>query len=1098
VLDLPTVQAALTRVARAAGIEPGEGRIFVWAVATFFLVHSASVSLANASDTFFLKRIGVNLLPVAFLISSLLLVVTTSAMVRLATRRAQMPLLTRTLFGLALALVPLWLLALADVRSVFILLVLVSKQVEAIALLVFWVAVGGLLHSRQAKRLYAPIVAGGTVGDILGSFASASIGRSLGIAALLPTASVALAVAALLAMRARSLPPARLAPLQTRRATDVPSAIALLVPLWQESRLFRILAVSALLCGALGPMLYFQFSYAADRATQGADAELQLLSLYAAFRGWLNVAVLALQLLGTARLYRRIGVPLAAALSPLIYLLGFFGVSLQLGLRAAVASMAAATVQDHAVYDPAQQVLVTLFPERQRPAATTLISGPVPRAGAVLGNLLVLAVLAVGTAAWVGLVGIPLAGLWAAAALTLWRIYPTLLLEMASIRRLYVEEGLALPELVDPATQRVLAASLVDPNPQRVRAACTLVVEGPPGPAAAALAHATARAPAATRPLLLAALHRLLDRNGDTRPSVADSARELEALFDDPQSSDAAERADLVEAYARLVPDLAPGSHSAQVLARLMHDPHAPVRLAATARLSCAGALDLGKDELDAMLATALAGDDEATRHVALDELRAVLLRTGTDDGGDGERWAARLALLEARLADPRDRVRAVEIFADLAAQRGGQMGTHAERVLAYAGDPDPSVRSAVLRFVGQARLQPRIGWVVARLASDDEGEAAAAADALRALGPAAIHTLLDTLHRGKRAARQAVLPILRDLHVDATTLRTLIDGEIATIQRTRLLLHGLARGRVSSLVVQRLRERVDENAHSALLLLATLENEDRLAVLGRLLARSPHGRSRDVLLEAVEALLPPEQRLRLMPLLDDVDGRAAVAAAHGLGRALPSYDDALGEAMAGSDALTTSFLAATLAADRVAGGAAMGDTGAHHDGAEEDGQVLNRVEIVLHLRGLDLFARLTTRQLSEIAAVVHEEVHTPGTAIVREGEFGDCMYLILSGEVVITREGQYTITTKAGELFGEMSLFDGETRLATVTAARRTRLLRLDRHALFELMDEEPAIAIGICQTLSRHVRDSIQRLETLLEEQKKAASRSREGVSE
>jgi hypothetical protein len=87
-----------------------------------------------------------------------------------------------------------------------------------------------------------------------------------------------------------------------------------------------------------------------------------------------------LQLLGTSRLFRRIGVPLASTLSPLIYLLGFFSVSLRLGLEAAVGAMAGANLQDHAVYDPAQKVLVTLFPERQRPAATSLIDGPVQRA----------------------------------------------------------------------------------------------------------------------------------------------------------------------------------------------------------------------------------------------------------------------------------------------------------------------------------------------------------------------------------------------------------------------------------------------------------------------------------------------------------------------------------------------------------------------------------------------------------------------------------------------------------------------------------------------------------------------------------------------
>jgi hypothetical protein len=1072
------VQAPLTRLVRSIGIEAGEGRVFVWAVTIFFLVHSASVALNNASDTFFLKRIGVALLPAAFLVSSLLLVATTSAVARLAARRAQMPLLTRALFALAAVLVPLWLLALADVRGVFIVLVLVAKQIESIALLLFWVALGGRLHARQAKRLYGPIIAGGTLGEILGSFASAIIGRSLGVAALLPAAAVMLALAGAFAGRAGSPPPARSTRLRTRGAARAPSALALLLPLWRESRLFKILAVSALLCGTLGPMLYFQFAYVADLATQGVNGELHLLSLYAAFRGWLNVAVLILQLLGTARLFRRIGVPLAATLSPLIYLLGFFGLSLRLGLEAAAGAMAGTTLQDHAVYDPAQQVLVTLFPERQRAAATTLIEGPLQRAGAALGNLLVLGVIAVAEPGWIAMIGLPIAGLWVAAALRLWRIYPTLLLEMASLRRLHVDEGLALSELVDPVTQRLLAASLVDANPQRVRAACTLVAEGPLQPAVAALAHAAARAPADTRPLLLAALHRLLDRNGDARTAAAAPARQLEALLD--QSTSALERASLVEAYARLVPDLGPGSPGAARLSRLLTDPAEAVRLAATARLHCAGALELTSDDLDALLAAALASDDPTLRHVALDELRTALLGTCAPgvNNGDRARWTRRIALLDARLADPRDRARAAEILADLAARHGPQVAVQGELLLPYAHDPEPRVRSAVLRFIGHAHLEQQVGWAVERLASDDEGEAAAAASALRALGPAATDTLLDALHCGKRAARRAVLPLLRDLHVDAATLRTLIAREVQAIQRTRLVLYGLAAGRVSDLVVQRLRERVDEEAHSVLLLLAALHDENRLAILGRLLARSPHGRGRAVLLEALEALLPPEERVRLVPLLDDVDSRAAQAAADALGYPLPSFEAALRDAMAGPDALAASFLAGTLDRGRVADRTPVMDSAPDRESAEEDG-MLNRVEIVLHLRSLDLFARLTTRQLSAIAAVVHEEVYPPGAVIVREGEFGECMYLVLSGEVLISRAGQYELTAGAGEIFGEMSLFDGETRSATVSAVRRVRVLRLDRHDLFELIEEEPAIAIGICQTLSRHARDSIKRLE-------------------
>ena len=53
-------------------------------------------------------------------------------------------------------------------------------------------------------------------------------------------------------------------------------------------------------------------------------------------------------------------------------------------------------------------------------------------------------------------------------------------------------------------------------------------------------------------------------------------------------------------------------------------------------------------------------------------------------------------------------------------------------------------------------------------------------------------------------------------------------------------------------------------------------------------------------------------------------------------------------------------------------------------------------------------------------------------------------------------------------EYFGEMSLFDGETRSATVTATTRVRLLRLERQALFQVIDDHPGIAIALCQTMT------------------------------
>ena len=1092
--------SAVPHLRRSLGIETGEGRVFAWGASTLFLIGWASVSFTNVSETFFLKRVGVDRLPVVFLINSLLLVGTTYVMSRIVGRTRRRQLLASTFAVLGVMVVLLWLLVLGKVPGVFALLVIAAKQLDAIALITFWMVIGGLLHGRQAKRLYAPIIAGGTLGRILGSFASGIIGKQFGIPALLPVAAVALALAGVLAAQMRSVAPARVTRMRGRQA-DAPPPMALgkFAPLWRESRLFRLLALSALLGGTLGPMLYFQFSYIVDLATRGSNGEMRLLELYAHLRGFINVGVLAMQLIGTPRIFRHIGVPFASTLSPLVYLLGFFGMSTRLDLPSGIGAMGGTNLQDHAIQDPAQQILITLFPERVRAVATSLIQGPVQRTGGAVGNLLVLAALWASTPASVGFTALPVAALWLGVAITLWRIYPTLLLEVATAGPMHADVALSLPELVDGGTVRVLEASLVDPDPRRCRAACALVAEAPLARAATALARAARNAPAANRPLLVEALHHLIERNPNAQGPVPEAARQLEPLLTNAGSLKPVELAHLIEAYARLTPSLQGGTHGAHVLSRLLTDPAPAVRLAALVHLHRAGVSQGGSGDLDSILATALESDDDAAHHIALEALRARLLAT---DGGearaasDVERWEARIAQMTDRLNAPEDRVHAAEVLADVAAHHGARLAASADPLLAHAHDGDPRVRAAVLRFIGHAGLQQHVGWLIERLAADDRTEAAAAAEALRALGPTAANALLDALHRGKRTVRDAVLPILQDMPVSAAALRALVDEEISAIRHILLQLYGLRAGRVSELVVQRLEERIVEGLHTTLLLLATLLHEHRIAALSHLLTRSQDGRARALLLEALEALLPPAESARLLPLLENDNSSAlAAAAARALGHKLPSFEEASRETLVDPDRLTRTFLAATLDTNmltrvgttvRPESFAAVNiasERDLEHDAPDNgsgcDGNMLKQVEIILHLRSLELFARLTTQELSELAAVVREETYPPGSTIVREGEFGDCMYLVVEGGVRVTREGKLVKRFKPGEFFGEMSVLDGETRSATVTAATPLRLLRLDKCDLLPLMDEQPGIAIAMCQTLSGHLRALIARLE-------------------
>ena len=132
----------------------------MWSAAALFLMSWASISVANVGETLFLKRVGVDRLPAVFLLNAGLLTGTTFVAGRLALRYDPRRLLAATLGLLGLALLPLWVLVQSGVTSAFALLVVAAKQLDAIALVIFWTAIGSLVSGRQGKRLFARISAG--------------------------------------------------------------------------------------------------------------------------------------------------------------------------------------------------------------------------------------------------------------------------------------------------------------------------------------------------------------------------------------------------------------------------------------------------------------------------------------------------------------------------------------------------------------------------------------------------------------------------------------------------------------------------------------------------------------------------------------------------------------------------------------------------------------------------------------------------------------------------------------------------------------------------------------------------------------------------
>jgi hypothetical protein len=639
-------------------------------------------------------------------------------------------------------------------------------------------------------------------------------------------------------------------------------------------------------------------------------------------------------------------------------------------------------------------------------------------------------------------------------------------------------ERIDLAQVLDDATLRGLAERLRDADPGRCGAAIELVCEGRRDLAVQLLAEAARDSPETTRSLLIAALDRLLEQNVSTPLVCEPAARAVETLLSAPERLAEQDRADLVQAYGRLG-GVDTSKDGPEVLARAMADSSAAVRLAATVALHRLGVPSSLAPDLDLALDRALKGADPAARRTAREEIRGLLLGDSAD-----AHWDEHLLRFTRLLDLPGERIEAAGALAEIAHRHGSRVAPAGDAMLALRRDPDPVIVDSVLRFAGRAGFAEAAPWIVDHLGSERDATARAARDGLLALGPKAANVLLAEHSFGRRSTRDAILSIVRELEVDAETLRELYEHELDWIRHNLLTLYALsdrggASGRpVPEILLQRLEERMDEGLHTALLFLTGIHDESRIAELDDLMRRTQGERQHAILMEALESVLSPVETQQLLPLFDarSLEVRAR-AAAEGLATSLPTFEEAAASLAEDGEELMRTLAEAAFGSPLGVGG----DTGVGEDAggvvsAErmgDDPRVLTPVEIALQLKAIPLFERLSTRQLMDLAALAHQERHPEGAVVFEEGDDGSSMYFVVEGEVEARQGGVLRSLLSSQSFFGELAVFGGVKRTASIVTRTPVRLIRLERREFLALMEELPSIAIGICQSLTRKLRE-------------------------
>ena len=439
---------------------------------------------------------------------------------------------------------------------------------------------------------------------------------------------------------------------------------------------------------------------------------------------------------------------------------------------------------------------------------------------------------------------------------------------------------------------------------------------------------------------------------------------------------------------------------------------------------------------------------------------------------------------------------------------------------------PLAAVRAEALETVGilSQPSDPRVlGWA-RRLRSDDDPRVRAAAFAwLARLGgeaeliEVAAHGLRDPLPEVRQAATQALggrgevaVPALQwalaSEAPEACDAAIVAMGKIGGRLADDVLFAFVDLAALRNVPLHRiLRRRLPADRPGWKTIAVALDNADRraihlvlecLATLGyrralngvrnMLAAGSARMRS-----NAVETLASLTHRRYVLPLLPLLEG-------HGSDAGTAPVDDAgrralLGEILESTDrwlraAATVAWHAETGAVPRrprpdhdpvvietVAGLDRRPADAFHYD--EE--VLMNRL---MFLKSVPLFSEMTLDNLLVIDRAMERDTYLADEAVVREGEIGDKLYIVFRGTVSVRRgpsdggDGARELARLgSGQVFGEMSLFDAETRSATVTAVEETEVLVLDRDRFYSLVQQRPQVLMEMCKVLVGRLRSAI-----------------------
>ncbi|MEQ8275534.1 MAG: cyclic nucleotide-binding domain-containing protein [Deltaproteobacteria bacterium] len=1020
----PAHSPMIAHLARVYAVSGVRARSMIRAGMFYFVFVAGVTTVKSATNALYLAREDASHLPYLYLSTAVAITLVTIYLGKRLVEMPSKPVLRAAILITAVILGVLSVLAAIDFRPALGVLYVVGEVYATALSVLFWARLGEVFDVRSAKRVFGAIAAAGMAGAVLGGL------MVRGLVDVMPSVVWCFFGAATL-MTIRPLLGKEVGARAIRRK-KISFSEGLTYA--ARDRFPRGVALLVLLLAVQTAAVDYVFRTGAVLAESGDEASLA--GLFGVLNAVVGVGAILFQVLVTGRLLRRLGVFVFLSVVPILCLAaGSWAIAVPTVFLPIFALKTIEMMGSLSLNQPGLQLLYNPMPTAMRDSVRALVDGAIKKMGGAVGGI-VLLVFGAGIDRGL-LLGIVIA------------FSVLILLWLNSLRGGYLR---ALEEKIgrragamavtidasDKSTRAKLIATLDDPDPGKVIAALNVLARHPDIDLSPfyerLLAHASEHVRVRTIEIM------------DERPDPAHVP-----LLERVLASDG----------------VRPTAQAARALEHV--DPVA-------ARRALIGVLEAPEGEHDLGLSCA-----------------AISALLSSDDAG--ERRIAEGALAELFSHGRRGPVEERRELARMIGHLGP--GPYARRLATFLDDPDPTVRIAAVEAAALAQdpsLPPKLLYrlfdrparrqVIDSLAAYGDSVVPLVRGALDdRRQPLELRVHLPRILRriGTQNSANAMLysnvnddAYLRHVIIEQTSRLRRHDRSIAfdpkrieeaAMRRLRAYAHYqpialdlAAGGPPYRLLTRAVEDRVTQNLEDALRVLGLVTDPEAMDNAYRGFVEGSYADSvelvdvtlaghelRQEVLECLEKALPSavgnQARHRAYTLVEGRDIQIAMIAWETLKREGEEPPE-VREPTQGEPLMPKA--------------------------------IIDRVFV---LEGVQLFHGLSVDDLAAVAALTTEGHASPREVVYREGDPGDSMYIIASGEVHLYRGDEPLMDLYAGDSFGQVSILDSGPRPVTAEAGDEgVDYLVLQRDPFLDLIADRPGVVNGLFSTLARRLRELVE----------------------